>query len=60
MEPNHLTLEPATNPAYGVVTAADEDLYHVYDTIPDAPKVYEVPIKGNKLQVPIQPHIYND
>ena len=33
---------------------------HLYDTIPDVPWEYEVPIKDSKLQTPIQPPTYND
>ena len=55
MEPNHLALTYENNSAYGVATDGDPD--HLYDTIPDAPREYEVP---SKLQTPIQPPTYND
>ena len=60
IEPDHLTIKHESNPAYGVVTAADDDPYHVYDTIPDVDREYEVPNIGSKLQVLVQPPTNND
>ena len=47
------------NSAYGVA-AADDNPYHVYDTIPDESREYEVLIKESQLQAPIQPPTHND
>ena len=58
VEPNPLALNFKLNSAYGVAT--DDEPYHLYETIPDIPREYEIPIKESHLQAPIQPPTHND
>lgn len=53
MEPNHMPLNYAMNPAYGVVAVADEGPYCVCSTIPEVPREYEVPIENRKLNISV-------
>ena len=58
VEPNPLALNFKLNPAYGVGT--NDEAHHFYETIPHAPREYEVPIKESNLHAPIQYPLHND
>ena len=58
MQSNSLALNFKLNSAYGVAT--DDEVYHLYETIPDVPREYEVPIKDGERQVSIEPSTNSD
>ena len=62
IEPNNETSTNELNSSYDVAT--DENPYHLYETIPEVPREYEVPNVENKQQAPIymilEPSTHND